>query len=86
MNWLDALTVGPDFRFSDEEDVFRVDPIAAKRAGGMSVEPRVNAFHVEGVLAFWEESKNLGRFEPGQAHGAFKAVFLAPQGSESENG
>ena len=39
----------------DQEDVFRVDPVAAERASGVGVQPRVDALHVKGVLAFREE-------------------------------
>lgn len=60
-----------------EEDIFRVDPEAAERAGGVGVEPAVDALDVEGVAAFGEEAEDLGVVEAAEADGAVEVVVVA---------
>lgn len=69
-----------------EEDIFRVDPEAAERAGGVGVEPGVDALNVEGVVAFGEEAEDLRVFEAAEADGAVEvAVSVAAEGAEPED-
>lgn len=82
-----ALLAVQDLRgVVDQEHVFRVDPVPAKRAGGVGVEPRVDALDVEGVLALGEETEDLGPVEPGQADGALEPLLLTSERPEPENG
>ena len=74
-----------------EEDIFRVDPEAAERAGGVGVEPGVDALDVEGVAAFGEEAEDLGVVEAAEADGAVEVVVMAvaaaeEEGAEAEDG
>lgn len=54
-----------DFGIFDEKDIFGVDSVAAERAGGVGVEPGVDALDVEGVLAFGQEAEDFSGFETG---------------------
>ena len=59
--------------------------MAAQRARGVRVEPRVHALDVERVLALRQEPEHLGGLELREADGAVETVLLSPQGSESED-
>ena len=52
----------------------------------MGVQPSIDAFDMESVLAFGKQPEDLGGLEPGEANGALESVFLTQKGSESENG
>lgn len=51
----------------------------------MGVQPRVDALHVKGVLAFREEPEDLGGFESAEADGALQPVLVSPERPEPEN-
>lgn len=75
----------PRVAITDQEDIFRVDPVTAERASGVRVEPRVNALYVESVFAFRQQPQDFRRFEPRQAHGALQPFLVTAQCTEPEN-
>ena len=52
----------------------------------MSIEPCVDAFDMERVLAFWEEPKDFVRVESIETNCAVETFLLAPERSESKHG
>lgn len=62
-----------------------MDPDAAERAGGVGLEPDVDAFDVEAVLAFGKEAEELSRFEPVEADRALEPLPVAGQRSKPEH-
>lgn len=65
-------------------DVLGLDACAAEGAGGVCVEPRVDALDVERVAALGEETERLRRLEGGEADGAFEPVSGTGQRVETE--
>lgn len=51
----------------------------------MAVEPSIDAFDVESVLAFGQQFQHLRRLEPVQANRAFEPILVAPQRFEPEH-
>lgn len=77
--------VGLRHRAGDEEDVLRVDADATERAGGVGVEPRIDAFDVEAVAALGQQPERLRGLEPAQAHCALQPLLLPLQRPEPED-
>ena len=70
----------------EQEDVLRVDAVAAEGASGVGVEPRVDALDVEGVPALGEEAEDLGALEAVEADGALEAfLVVAAECAEAEH-